>query len=169
MLRARVFCVYVYWVGEVEVPDRWELVGPLIGTTVPGSLGMCRRRLAIAGSLERCGLSDRRWYIDLLGHVGWLVNVVVSIGLHSRALFVVLCRGHLGVAVVLGSVLWFGRYLLLFGTLRRGIGALWWCSVACTWLGWIFWIVWICCIQPVFWLAHGALCLLRVVTRICLV
>ena len=122
----------------MDVLDRWELVGLSIGTTVPGSLGMCQRRLAIAGSLERCGLSDRRWYMDLLGHVGWLVNVVVSIGLHSRTLFVVLCRGHLVVAVVVGSLLWFGRYLLLFGTWHHGIGALWWCSVACTWSGWIF-------------------------------
>ena len=64
-----VLCLW-YWVGEVDVLDRWELAGPLIGTTVPGSLGMCRRRLAIAGSLERCGLSDCRWYMDLLGHVG---------------------------------------------------------------------------------------------------
>ena len=27
----------------------------------------------------------------------------------------------------------------------------------------------ICCIRPVFWLAHLAICLLRVVARICLV
>ena len=95
-----------YWVGEVEVLDRWELVGPLIGTTVPGTLGKCRRHLAIAGSLEQGGLSDCRWCMCVLGHVGWLVIniVVVSIELRSRALFVVLRRGHLVVAVV-GSVL----------------------------------------------------------------
>ena len=102
----------------MDVLDRWELVGLLIGTTVPGSLGMCRRHLAIAGSLEQCGLSDRRWCMYLLGHVGWLVIVVVSIELHSPALFAVLRHGHSVVAVVL---VWFGECLLLFGTCYREI------------------------------------------------
>ena len=69
--------------------------------------------------------------------VGWLVSVVVSIELHNGALFVLLRRGHLVVAMV-GLVLWFGRYLVLFETWRRGIGLLWSCLVACTWSGRIF-------------------------------
>ena len=76
--------------------------------------------------------------MDLLGHVGWSVSVVVSIELRNRALFVGLYRGYLLVVVVVGSVLWFGRYLPLFETWRYGIGVLWWRLVACTYLGLVF-------------------------------
>ena len=83
------------------------MVGPLFGTTVSGTLGYYQRHPAIAGSLEQCGLSGCRWYMDQ-GRVGWSVSVVVSIELRNRALFVELYRGHLLVVVVVGSVLWFG-------------------------------------------------------------
>ena len=58
----------------------WELVGPLIGTTVPGTLGTYQRHPAIAGSLGQGGLSDRRWCMCVPGHVVLLVSMVVSIG-----------------------------------------------------------------------------------------
>ena len=59
------------------------MFGLLFDTTVPGTLDSYRRHPAIAGSLEQCGLSDCRWYMDLLGRVGWSVSVVVSIELRN--------------------------------------------------------------------------------------